>query len=177
MALRPLVSKHNVYPTFTCYQEPSFRSKETLRKVLQSNISRRTMASTVLLAREAIFSGGIANAFDFRMVAPDQTVQQAESGIRDHVRSLLQVKALLESQSWSEAQKTLRTSSSYLKQDIYTLIQIKPASERPQLRELYSDLFNNVTKLDYATRDKDVSRVWQFYENIVVALDGILSTI
>ncbi|KAI9160679.1 hypothetical protein LWI28_010601 [Acer negundo] len=135
------------------------------------------MASTVLLAREAIFGEGIANAFDLRMVAPDQTVEQAESGIRDHARSLLQVKALLESESWSEAQKTLRTSSSYLKQDIYTLIQIKPASERSQLRELYSDLFNNVTKLDYATRDKDESRVWQCYENIVVALDGILSTI
>ncbi|KAK2652491.1 hypothetical protein Ddye_012347 [Dipteronia dyeriana] len=171
MALRPLVSKHNVYPTLSC-----FRSKETPRKVvLQSNISRRTMASTVVLAREAIFGEGIANAFDLRLVGPDQSVEQAESGIRDHARSLLQVKASLESESWGEAQKTLRMSSSYLKQDIYTLIQIKPASERPQLRELYSHLFNNVTKLDYATREKDASRVWQCYKNIVVALDGILS--
>ncbi|KAL5745187.1 hypothetical protein ACOSP7_026333 [Xanthoceras sorbifolium] len=185
MALRPLVSKHNlhyVYPTITCYQKNSFRSKDTPRKVLQSNISRRigviaSMASSVLLAREAIFGEGIANAFDFRMVAPDQTVEEAEGGIRDHARSLLQVKALLESEAWGEAQKALRMSSSFLKQDIYTLIQIKPASERPHLRELYSDLFNNVTKLDYAARDRDASRVWQRYENIVNALNEILSRI
>ncbi|KAF9589343.1 hypothetical protein IFM89_022679 [Coptis chinensis] len=39
-------------------------------------------------------------------------------------------------------------SSSYLKQDIYTLIQAKPGSEKPPLRLLYSKLFNNVTRVE-----------------------------
>uniref|UniRef100_A0A2P2ILC4 Uncharacterized protein n=1 Tax=Rhizophora mucronata TaxID=61149 RepID=A0A2P2ILC4_RHIMU len=60
---------------------------------------------------------------------------------------------------------------------MYILIQSKPGSERPQLRKLYSNLFNNVSKLDYAARDKDAARVWQCYENIVAALNDILSRI
>ncbi|KAJ0099875.1 hypothetical protein Patl1_21239 [Pistacia atlantica] len=184
MALRSLVSKYNVTyitPTFTCYQKPTFDSRGMSQKVVQSNISRRigliaAMASA-LLARDAIFREDVANGFDFRLVAPDQTVEQAESRIRDHAESLLQVKALLEVESWGAAQKALRSSSGYLKQDIYTIIQTKPESERRQLRKLYSDLFNNVTKLDYAARDKDASRVWQCYENIAAALDRILSRI
>lgn len=154
MALRSVVIKYNVAfitPTFTCYQKPTFQSRGMSQKALQSNISRRiglmaAMASA-LLSRNAIFREDTANAIDFRMVAPDQTVELAESGIRDHAESLLQVKALLEAESWGAAQKALRSSSRNLKLDIYTIIQTKPKSERPQLRKLYSDLFNNVTKV------------------------------
>jgi hypothetical protein len=32
-------------------------------------------------------------------------------------------------------------------------------------------------QLDYAARDKDVAEVWQRYENIVVAVNDILSRI
>lgn len=90
---------------------------------------------------------------------------------------MVQVKDLLELESWKEAQKELRKSASYLKQDIYTIIQGKPGMERPQLRNLYSKLFNDVTGLDYAARDKDVPRVWKLYKDIVVTLDDILSKV
>ncbi|KAJ4973558.1 hypothetical protein NE237_006732 [Protea cynaroides] len=144
-----------------------------------SSISRRraTMAglSTVLLVREVILNPKVASAFDFRLVAPDQTPEEAESVIRGHVRDLLQVKALIDSESWEAAQKDLRKSSGKLKQDIYTIIQAKPGGERPQLRKLYSILFNNVTKLDYAARSKDMTRVLECYQSIVVTLDDILS--
>lgn len=154
MALRLLVSKYtapDMYPTFTCYLKTSLESRGMPPKILQCNISRRTgvivVMASAMFAREAIFGEHIANAFDFGLVAPDQTVEQAESGIRDHAQSLLQVKAMLESESWDEAQRALRARSASLKHDIYTLIQVKPASERPQLRKLYSDLFNSVTKV------------------------------
>ncbi|KAK1433675.1 hypothetical protein QVD17_10590 [Tagetes erecta] len=113
----------------------------------------------------------------FRMTVPDQTVEEAENGIREHATSLVQVKRLLETESWKEAQKELRKSASYLKQDIYTIIQGKPGDERAQLRNLYTKLFNGVTGLDYAARDKDVPRVWILYEDIVVTLDDILSRV
>ncbi|CBI31764.3 unnamed protein product, partial [Vitis vinifera] len=74
-------------------------------------------------------------------------------------------------------QKALRKSSSLLKQDIYTIIQSKPGSMRPQLRKLYSNLFNNVTRLDYAARDNDATQVWEYYEKIAITLDDILSRI
>uniref|UniRef100_A0A6N2NJK5 Uncharacterized protein n=1 Tax=Salix viminalis TaxID=40686 RepID=A0A6N2NJK5_SALVM len=109
---------------------------------------------------------------------PDQrSVEEAESGARDYAQSLLQLKDLLESQSWKEAQKVLRRRSSNLKLDLYAVIESKPGKDRPQLRTLYSNLFNNVTKLDYAVRDRDVSIVWQCYENIVATYDLILSRI
>lgn len=88
-----------------------------------------------------------ANAFDFGLVVPDQTVEEAQNVVRVHAQDLLQVRDLLESKSWKIAQKELRRSSALLKKDIYTIIQNKPGSERSQLRELYSTLFNNVTRV------------------------------
>ncbi|KAJ4826707.1 hypothetical protein Tsubulata_023396 [Turnera subulata] len=182
MALRTLVQKHYYPPTFTCCLKPAFESKNMPQNLLQStNISRRVGAiaslASLILARESIYSRDAANAFDFRMTTPDQTIEEAEDGIRGHVESLLEVKDYLESESWRDAQRALRQSSSKLKQDLYTIIQNKPGKERPQLRKLFSDLFNNVTRLDYAARDKDASLVRQYYENIASVLDDILSRI
>lgn len=101
----------------------------------------------MILVREAVFKQQVAYGLDLRLVAPDQSVQEAENGIRGHANALLQVKALIDLESWKEAQKALRKSSSLLKQDIYTIIQSKPANERPHLRKLYSHLFNNVTRV------------------------------
>ncbi|MCD9639523.1 hypothetical protein HAX54_024106 [Datura stramonium] len=103
-------------------------------------------ASFILLSEQQI-----ANAFDFRITVPDQTLEEAENGIQSHAHNLLQVKELLEAESWKEAQRALRKSSALLKQDIYTIIQAKPA------------------------RDKDVPRVWECYDNIVLALNNLLS--
>ncbi|KAL0422004.1 UNVERIFIED_CONTAM: hypothetical protein Slati_3223300 [Sesamum latifolium] len=118
-----------------------------------------------------------ATAFDFRMTVPDQTVEEAESGIQPHAQRLVGVKDLLMAESWKEAQKVLRKSSSLLKQDMYTIIQAKPAEERAALRKLYSELFNGVTKLDYAARDEDRIRVWECYDRVVSSLHHILSTL
>ncbi|KAL5549693.1 hypothetical protein UlMin_004924 [Ulmus minor] len=132
---------------------------------------------SILLGREACLKQQIGYALDLRLVAPDQTLEEAETEIRGHAQALMEIKGLIDSKSWKETQKALRTASSYLKQDVYTIIQGKPVSERAQLRKLYSNLFNNVTKLDYAARDKDESLVLECYHNIVVALNQILSMI
>ncbi|XP_027344457.1 psbQ-like protein 3, chloroplastic isoform X2 [Abrus precatorius] len=153
MELRSLTLQPNLtqlLPTLTCCVKPSFQHLH--QKELSLKISRR-------------------------FVAPGQTIEEALSGVKDHAQDLLQVRELLESESWKAAQKTLRQSSALLKKDIYTIIQNKPGIERPPLRKLYSTLFNNVTRLDYAARDKDGPQVWQCYENIVVAVYDILSRI
>ncbi|GMH13285.1 hypothetical protein Nepgr_015126 [Nepenthes gracilis] len=165
-------------PVLTC----SAKASLMLRKNPHMAISRRRIGATailtsILLAREAFLIDKMAKGFDFRMTAPDQTVEEAESTIGEHARGLRRVKALLESGSWKEAQQQLRRNSSLLKQDIYTIIQSKEGSIRPQLRKLYSDLFNNVTKIDYAARDKDTARVWECYNNMEAALNDLLSKI
>lgn len=118
-----------------------------------------------------------ARAFDFGLVAPDQTLEQALNGIREHAQGLLNIKEYIESESWKDAQQELRRNAGYLKQDIYTIIQNKPGKDRPALRKLYSNLFNDATRLDYAARDMDKVRVLELYQKIVTSLNAILSTI
>ncbi|KAF9664078.1 hypothetical protein SADUNF_Sadunf17G0118800 [Salix dunnii] len=149
-----------------------------LKELNGTRIGAIAAVAAIVLVKEAMFSQDIANGLEFRFATPDQrSVEEAESGARDYAQSLLQLKDLLESQSWKEAQKVLRRRSSNLKLDLYAVIESKPGKDRPQLRTLYSNLFNNVTKLDYAVRDRDVSIVWQCYENIVATYDLILSRI
>ncbi|KAM7479820.1 hypothetical protein LguiA_028033 [Lonicera macranthoides] len=155
---------------------------------LQSiNITRRTATTiiattSILLAGETISRSQKAEAFefDFRMTVPDQTFEEAMSVIQFHAQELLQVKELFENsepESWKEAQKALRKRSSLLKLDMYTIIQGKPGQERPQLSKLYSTLFNNATRLDYAARDKDKASVRECLDNMVVVLKDFLSSI
>ncbi|XP_047941623.1 psbQ-like protein 3, chloroplastic [Salvia hispanica] len=137
-----------------------------------------TRRSTVILTSVLLWTHTKpAAAFDLRLTEPEQSVEEAESEIRSHAQSLVRVKDLLEAESWREAQKVLRRSSALLKQDVYTMIQAKPSAERPRLRKLYSDLFNAVTRLDYAARDKDRIRVWDSYRTILSSLHHIFSAI
>ena len=100
---------------------------------------------------EGIFKTQNADAFDFRFVAPDMTAEEALRGVRNHAQDLLQVKDLLESESWKAAQRNLRRSSAVLKKDIYIIIQNKPGIERAELRKLYFTLFSNVTRVSLTT--------------------------
>lgn len=181
--LVPLVHKNLLghFPTSTFHVKHSIQNTRMGKMGIQCHrITRRATAnvlgaSVAVLVMEAICSEQSVNALEFRITTPDQTLEQAESGIKGHARSLIQVKELLEEESWKAAQKALRKSSAYLKQDMYTIIQGKPGSERSELRKLYSKLFNNVSRLDYAAMDKDVALIWDCYDNVVVALNNIMS--
>lgn len=171
-----------------------------------TNISRRLGLGFIALMASSVTAKPVevANALDLKLIAPEQSLDEAESGIRSHAKALLQVRGLIESEAWKEAQKRLRSSSPLLKQDVYTIIESKPPAERPALRKLYSLLFNNVTRvsvivwsswtdsyllwlkciilfgdfqMDYAARDKDVEGVWECYNKIEMAISDILSRI
>ncbi|MED6125282.1 hypothetical protein PIB30_067116 [Stylosanthes scabra] len=179
--LKPNMTTQLHFPPFTSsccvskLNKPYSHQNPNKNELLSLKMSKRvgvflSLASLILRTQSA-------SAFEFKFVAPDQTIEEAESGVRGHAQNLLQVKDLLELESWKSAQKALRSSSALLKKDIYTIIQNKPGVERPPLRKLYSTLFNNVTRLDYAARDQDIPEIWQRYENIVVAVNEILSRI
>lgn len=161
MALKPAILQH-MNPTISCclkqpYEFQQLREKPLPLKGFEFHVKRRrigAMASiswVALLAKEALFTVA-SSGFELPLVAPDQTVAEAEDEIRGHAQALLEVKDLIEFESWRELQATLGKSSSLLKQDFYTIIQGKPASERPQLRKLYTDLFNNVTRVSNPIR-------------------------
>jgi hypothetical protein len=67
--------------------------------------------------------------------------------VRTHARNLLGVKRFIDAGAWRELQAALRASASNLKQDLYAIIQARPTGQRPELRRLYSDLFNSVTSV------------------------------
>ncbi|PIA64133.1 hypothetical protein AQUCO_00201434v1 [Aquilegia coerulea] len=163
-------------PTFSCTPKVSER-KNVPQKLINRRIATIAVVGTMLLARDTAFNIDVAYGFDFRITVPDQTFEEADSVVREHAQDLLEVKPLIESELWRDAQKALRKSSSLLKQDFYTMIQAKPGSERPQLRKLYSQLFNNVTRLDYAARSKDMVLCKEYFENITGSLEDILSRI
>ncbi|XP_057428928.1 psbQ-like protein 3, chloroplastic [Lotus japonicus] len=180
MVLRSFILQPNLthlLPTCKFCVKPSFQHSQ--QKEFSLKISRRVgvlaaMAS-LILGGEGIFSSQSAYASEFAFMAPDLTVEEAQNGAKVHAQDLLQVRELLGAESWKAAQRALRQSSALLRKDLYAIIQSKPGSERPQLRNLFSILFNNVSRLDYAARDKDVPEIWRRYENIVVAVNDILS--
>lgn len=149
-----------LFPTFTCCVKPCFQQQHSQKNKhvhhkeegFTLKISRRRVGIIAAMASLIWSEYGIvrtqsANAFEFGFVDPDQSVEEAENGVRGHAQDLLQVRDLLEIESWKEAQKALRLSSALLKKDINTIIESKPGSERPQLRKLYFTLFNNVSKV------------------------------
>ncbi|MBA0819495.1 hypothetical protein Gohar_022207 [Gossypium harknessii] len=179
IALRPVLVPYTSQTLLTSHGKPTLMMKHSNemsgKKLVYKN---RRVGILVITTTAASFSSSLNNiacGLDLRMVAPDQTIEEAKNGIQNHAKGLLQVKDLIELKAWREAQKELRKSSSLLKQDIYTIIQAKPGNERQNLRKLYFNLFNSVSKLDYAARDEDESKVLQCYDKIVLALNEILS--
>ena len=91
-----------------------------------------------------------AGTFDLRLTLPEKSSEEAEAVVRTHARNLLGVKRFIDAGAWRELQAALRASASNLKQDLYAIIQAKPTGQRPELRRLYSDLFNSVTSVSSA---------------------------
>lgn len=152
------------------------------RAATSSSSSRRRLAATagaIILASQLLppVASSAAGTFDLQLMLPEKSSEEAEAVVRTHARNLLGVKRFIDAGAWRELQAALRSSASNLKQDLYAIIQARPTGQRPELRRLYSDLFNSVTSLDYAARDKDALQVQEHYGNIVSALDEIFSKI
>ncbi|XP_051115461.1 psbQ-like protein 3, chloroplastic [Andrographis paniculata] len=149
---------------------PPARNRSSAAAVATRRSSAILTATSLILLNTAS-----SEAFDLRMTVPDQTVEEAESSIPEHTARLREVEDLVAAESWKEAQKELRKSSALLKQDIYTIIQGKPPAERQRLRELYSQVFNGVARVDYAARDKDRVAVLEGFRSVLHTLDQLLS--
>ncbi|XP_010933268.1 psbQ-like protein 3, chloroplastic [Elaeis guineensis] len=156
---------------------PGHTTQDLQRQLNRRRLTAAAALTTAFLVKEAFSNSNNASSFEFRFTVPDQTLEEADAGVKVHARDLLQIKDFIDSKSWKEAQLALRQRSPYLKQDLYTIIQAKPGSQRLQLRKLYSNLFNNVSRLDYAARDRDARVVQECYMNIVTTLDEIFSII
>jgi len=114
--------------------------------------SRRRLATAAwaaVLASQLLppVASSAAGTFDLRLTLPEKSSEEAEAVVRTHARNLLGVKRFIDAGAWRELQAALRASASNLKQDLYAIIQARPTGQRPELRRLYSDLFNSVTSV------------------------------
>ncbi|XP_008797931.1 psbQ-like protein 3, chloroplastic [Phoenix dactylifera] len=175
MALR-LFSPNLPCPQWRC-SKAGHITQSLERQLTRRRLTAAAALATAFLVKEAFSNLNNASSLEFRFTVPDQTLEEADAGVKVHARDLLQIKDFIDSKSWKEAQLALRERSSFLKQDLYTIIQAKPGSQRLQLRKLYSILFNNVSRLDYAARDKDENVARECYNNIVATLDEIFAII
>ncbi|XP_051218320.1 psbQ-like protein 3, chloroplastic [Lolium perenne] len=168
------LNKPTTKPRSTGHQQPQEPAATT-----SSRRSLATAAVALIVSNLLPPTTGAAGALDLdlRITIPEQSSEEAEANVRTHARNLVRVKEYIDARSWRELQAALRASASNLKQDLYAIIQAKPGSQRPELRRLYSELFNSVTRLDYAARDKDEVQVKECYGNIVAAIDQIFARI
>ena len=121
------------------------------------------MAAALLASRllAPAVSSAAVGVFDLCITLPEQSSEEAEAVVRTHARNLLRVKRLADAGAWRELQAALRASASNLKQDLYAIIQARPAGQRPDLRRLYSDLFNSVTSVSAHLATKILRWPWQ----------------
>lgn len=127
------------------------RSHQRPGTAAAASSSRRRLATAVLASQllPPVASSG-AGTFDLRLTLPEKSSEEAEAVVRTHARNLLGVKRFIDAGAWRELQAALRASASNLKQDLYAIIQARPTGQRPELRRLYSDLFNSVTSVSSA---------------------------
>ncbi|ERN09522.1 hypothetical protein AMTR_s00029p00134700 [Amborella trichopoda] len=124
--------------------------KPTIFKNPISRIKRRTLTLSSLTAITAtsktlFISPSPALSLDFRITTPDLTPEEAKSRAQKHAEELKKLESLISEASWKDAQKFLRLNASPLRVELNTIIQSRPGEQRPQLRNLYSKIFNSVT--------------------------------
>ncbi|CAH2065677.1 unnamed protein product [Thlaspi arvense] len=158
----------------------SIDSSRRVRRDVLLSISGTLIPQLFFLDRKRSSSANAADIFNFiaPQPEPERTVEIAQQGLRKNAENIKEIKEIMiKSKRWKEGGKEIRRSASNMKQDLYLIIQAKPPKDRPLIRTLYSTLFNAITKMDYAARDGDATKVLEYYKSFAAILDDIFSRI
>ncbi|CAN8238405.1 unnamed protein product [Cochlearia groenlandica] len=157
----------------------SIDSSRSIRRDILLSISGSLIPQVFFLDRKrSSYANAAADVLSFLVPQPEpeRTVGMAQEGLRKNAKNIKEIKEMMiDNKRWKEGGKELRRSASNMKQDLYLIIQAKPPKDRPLLRSLYSSLFNTITKMDYAARDGDSTKVLEYYKNMTLILDDIYS--
>jgi len=103
--------------------------------------------------------------------------QEAVARIKDAVKEVKEVKALIDKKAWPYVQNGLRSSASYLRYDLNVIGSAKPKDQKKAFKALLSKAFDAMDSLDYAARVKSSSQANKAYTEVVAALDKVVSSI
>jgi len=106
-----------------------------------------------------------------------KTPQEAVARIKDAVKEVKEVKALIDKKAWPYVQNGLRSSASYLRFDLNVIGSAKPKDQKKAFKALTSKAFDALDSLDYAARVKSPSKATKAYTEVVAALDKVVSSI
>ncbi|CAH8385995.1 unnamed protein product [Eruca vesicaria subsp. sativa] len=162
----------------------SIDSSRSKRRDVLLSISGTIIPQLFLLDSKHSSSAKAADLFSFMAPEPEpeRTVEMAKvvpEGLRKNGENIKEIikEMMIENKRWKEGGKELRRSASNMKQDLYLIIQAKPPKDRPLLRSLYSSLFSTITKMDYAARDGDATKVEEYNKSLAATLDNIFTRI
>ncbi|CDY58679.1 BnaCnng33580D [Brassica napus] len=155
-------------------------SSRRIRRDVLLSVSGTIIPQLFLLDLKRSSSASAADLFSFLAPQPEpvRTVEMAKEGLRKNGENIKKIKEIMiENKRWKEGGTELRRTASNMKQDLYLIIQAKPPKDRPLLRSFYSSLFSTITKLDYAARDGDATKVMEYYKSIAAIIDNIFTRI
>merc|ERR1711976_932901 len=89
----------------------------------------------------------------------------------------LEVPSYIKKAYWTEARESLRLRVGTLRFDLNTLVEAKPRAEKKIAVAAKKQFFNDVEKVDYAIREKNMENAIKAYEIAVKSLDAVLANV
>merc|ERR1712227_191867 len=89
----------------------------------------------------------------------------------------LEVPSYIKKAYWTEAQESLRLRVGTLRFDLNTLVEAKPKAEKKIAVAAKKQFFNDVEKVDYAIREKNMKNAIKAYEIAAKSLDAVLADV
>merc|ERR1740138_179821 len=87
----------------------------------------------------------------------------------------LEVPSYIKKAYWTEARESLRLRVGTLRFDLNTLVEAKPRAEKVIAVAAKKQFFNDVEKVDYAIREKNMDNAIKAYEIAEKSLDAVLA--
>merc|ERR1712187_139733 len=135
----------------------------------------------------------LANGFDLIYEARDlslpQSVRdgltQARGSVDDTKKRVVELKNCLNSESlsfikkayWTKAKESLRLRVGTLRFDLNTLVETKTKTEKKTANKAKKQFFDDIEKIDFAIREKNMDKALKAYEIAAKSLDAVLADV
>merc|ERR1711981_1316435 len=89
----------------------------------------------------------------------------------------LEVPSYIKKAYWTEAKESLRLRVGTLRFDLNTLVEMKTKSEKKTANKAKKQFFDEIEKVDFAIREKNMDKALKAYEIAAKSLDTVLADV
>jgi len=112
-----------------------------------------------------------------RFYLQPKTPQEAADRVKVAAQEIIDTKPLIARKAWPYVQNGLRSSASYLRFDLNTIVASKPKEQRKSLKDLTAKMLAALDNLDFAARSKSSAKADKAYEESVALLNQVLAQV